>query len=144
MALLKAWTGSAWAYKPLKVWTGAAWVIKPLKRWTGTAWQIVSGIISVTLSSGYVLTSGSGVSLNSVPVTATPTGGSGSFSYLWTQAGGDLRVSPNSENSATTTFNCTGIAFHESVGSTFICTVTDTITGQSVASAEAAIDFFRT
>lgn len=36
--LIKAWTGAAWASRPVKVWLGSAWVQKPLKRWNGSAW----------------------------------------------------------------------------------------------------------
>lgn len=34
----KAWSGSAWAVKPVKVWSGSAWVTKPVKVWNGSAW----------------------------------------------------------------------------------------------------------
>ncbi|MET9360384.1 hypothetical protein ABZX93_05695 [Streptomyces sp. NPDC006632] len=36
--VVKVWTGSAWAQKPLKVWNGASWVAKPVKSWSETAW----------------------------------------------------------------------------------------------------------
>lgn len=36
--LIKVWTGSAWAEKPVKVWTGSAWATKPVRHWTGSAW----------------------------------------------------------------------------------------------------------
>lgn len=37
---INAWTGSAWALKPVKVWTGSAWVQKPVKFWNGTSWAL--------------------------------------------------------------------------------------------------------
>lgn len=144
MGALKTWTGSAWVFKPVKVWTGAAWALKPVKRWTGTAWQVASGITSVALSTYYILTTGANTGMSSATVTAGVTGGSGSFAYLWSFVSGDDRISPDSPTLAATKFTIGGLAPGEGAGANYVCTVTDTATGEQKVSDEIAVDFART
>ena len=35
---MKAWSGQAWAEKPVRVWTGSGWQEKPVKVWNGSEW----------------------------------------------------------------------------------------------------------
>lgn len=78
---------------------------------------------------------GSGIAINITTnaATATPTGGIGPYTYLWTKVSGDA-ISINSATSATTTFTGSGMASPEERDAIFICTVTDTATGLAVAS----------
>lgn len=63
-----------------------------------------------------------------LPVTASPAGGSGSYTYAWTLVEGDVSISATSPATASTAF--TALLPPETiVHATFRCTVTDTVTG---------------
>lgn len=56
-------------------------------------------------------------------VTATPSGGIGAYTYLWTKTSGGI-IAANSGSSATTAFSGT-VALGEAIEAEFKCTVTD-------------------
>lgn len=79
---------------------------------------------------------GAPASCTTAPVTATPSGGLGPYSYSWTALSGDGTI--NSPSSATTAFSYASIA-PDSASGTFRCTCTDS-SGQS-ATADVSATF---
>jgi hypothetical protein len=71
------------------------------------------------------------------PITATPTGGLGPFTYSWTRIAGSVGTAAT-PNSATTTFS-QFMGASETVSATFRCTVTDSL--GSTATAEVEVTF---
>lgn len=74
--------------------------------------------------------------------TATPVGGIGPYTYVWTVISYDAAVSPtvNSPTSASTTFRQTGVPANDAVGAIFRCTATDSFS--STASANVSAYFY--
>jgi hypothetical protein len=107
-----------------------------------SVWKLVSGITAVTAAPANVWGFSSGSPVTSNDTTATVTGGSGTFSYAWSQVDGDPGITITVPNGATTTFSA--IMFPGATKSgQFICTVTDTVTGQAVASNEVTVTLER-
>lgn len=94
------------------------------------------GAMSVSLSSESVAgfqNSSSAALVTTGPATATPSGGSAPYTYLWEQVGGsDWTI--NSPTAATTTFGIS-VDAGDNKSTTFTCTVTDG-TGFEATSAE--------
>lgn len=110
-----------------------------IEAYDGSAWKLVQSfappisLAASPASSNASLSSPSIVVITSVPVTATVTGGTGPYSYLWAQTGGPA-ASVDSPFNATSRF-----AMALGPGSTeqgiFTCTVTDSngLTAQAIA-----------
>lgn len=87
-----------------------------------------SGGVTLTVSCTPISASASGhVPLTTGSVTASASGGSGSYSYEWMMLpGGTVIADPDSPNSATTTFTCAlGTAGYKYAS--FRCTATDNV-----------------
>lgn len=114
---IKRWSGSAFVdVATLKRWTGSALVdITLAKRWTGSAWVDIAlpggGGSSVTVTTDKKIVTASldthsmVSEMTSPPITATATGGTGPYTYLWTKYSGNSAIVPDSPTSATTTFS---------------------------------------
>lgn len=95
--------------------------------------DLVSALSVVTIPSGNIsktISSSDGLShtVTSAAVTAIPSGGSGSYTYAWTQVFGDGSISATAASSAATAFTAS-LAPDVFENATFRCTVTDTVTG---------------
>lgn len=94
----------------------------------------VSGAFDVAQSTTFLSrtasTSGPSKTLTTGTVTLTPSGGSGSYSYAWTRASGAAAITATAPSSATTAFSASVPADAE-YESSFVCHVTDTVTGAS-------------
>lgn len=76
--------------------------------------------------------SGAGVATTTT-ATATPSNGVGPYTYSWSRASGDSSISIVAPSSSQTSF--TGnVTFGESKTATFVCTVTDTSSGDTAVS----------
>lgn len=140
----KRWDGATWVdVASIKRWDGAAWVaITTYKRWDGSAWIDIAipggggGSFSVTISpgtaSGLVVSDALNVTVTSNSVTATPSGGTGPYTYAWTRFSGDSAVSANSPSSATTTFSAI-VPKWDSREATMRVTVTDSLSATATA-----------
>lgn len=65
------------------------------------------------------------VTVRTQPCTATPTGGLGTYSYLWTKVSGSSGWSIESPTSPTTRFSCAALGPGVDDTAVFKCTVTD-------------------
>lgn len=121
---------------------GATKVVERAWLRTGGVLKQFYGGFSVGLSADEVdgfSAGGGSVPTTTNAVTATPTGGIGTLSYLWTRTDGDPHAwTINSPTSQATTFTTLCAALDEHVA-TFICTVTDQA-GQSVPSDAVTAD----
>lgn len=103
-----------------------------LRRWIGVdgVWRLYySAAPIVSISPTFVQGASSTSPVYSGNATANVTGGSGSYTYSWSQVDGDA-MNIESPTSATTRFYA-AIPSGQSRSATMRCTVTDTITGQS-------------
>lgn len=82
-----------------------------------------SGGMTVVVSPSFNNVVGNG-SQTTAPFTATPTGGTGPYTYAWSQVSGDLSITIGSPTSATTQFSAT-ITSSDYIVGTFVCQVTD-------------------
>lgn len=85
---------------------------------------------TITLSSNResIATIAHSSSGTTVSIVVTPSGGIGSYTYLWTVDYLDSgSITINSPTSGTTSFNYTGIDFYEEFDSNMRCTVTDSV-----------------
>lgn len=117
MATNKRWDGAAFIDLTVKKrWDGVSWVDLTIsKRWDGATWVdffAAGSGFNVTISPGTA--SGSvfdplpaplNTTVTSNPVTATPSGGTGPYTYSWAKVSGDSAVSANSPTAATTDFS---------------------------------------
>jgi hypothetical protein len=83
--------------------------------------------MTVSVSSPYLLASGAGSSVTTDALTATPTGGTAPYTYLWSRVGS---CTITNTTSASTTFSEFGLGFSEDRISTVTVTATDSA-GQS-------------
>lgn len=82
--------------------------------------------IVVTLSDTSILASRSGAGfVQTATVTASASGGNGSFTYAWTRLTGDTEITAQSPSLAATRFQAT-VATGSLFEADFRCTVTDT------------------
>ena len=121
---------------------GITRTIKTIKVYDGATWRTVATFvepISLSLSDEYVLAIAGSATITSKIVTATPTGGTAPFTYLWTLVSHSGGVAPtiNTPTTASTTFTKTGVA--PDASATFRCTVTSATGGS--ASAEVLVAF---
>lgn len=117
-----------------------------IEAWNGSAWKLVQSFappISLAASpdaSFAERNAASVVAIISSPVSAIVTGGTGPYTYLWTQAGGQA-ASIYSPASATTQF-AMGLGPGSSETANFNCTVTDS--NGLTADAAASVTFTNT
>jgi hypothetical protein len=105
--------------------------------------RTASGGLTVSISPTSLNTDFAGTPITSAGATATPSGGTATYSYAWTKVSGDT-VTINSPTSATTTFTAAVIAGH-SKAATYRCTVTDSTAGTPlVAYADIPLTFENT
>lgn len=114
---LKRWNGTSFTdATTLKRWSGSAWVdITTAKRWSGSAWVDITlpggvgAVVSVTTDkasiSSVVFGGGLAVDMTSPAVTATTTGGTGPYTYLWTRVSGSYGITCNYPTSPNTSFS---------------------------------------
>lgn len=98
----------------------------------GTAYPPLTASLAPTSVGG----SSSSSTVTSNASTATPVGGSGQRNYAWRRTGGSTSINPVSPSSASTTFQATGMAVG-SISATFVCDITDAVTGQLVTTTNA-------
>ena len=144
-----------------KIYSTGAWrEILAIKVYAGGAWRDVANFsaptpppgggggggggtpMSLDTSPETQFKSGSGSSLVSAAVTATPSGGVAPYTYAWTIQSSDGSSTINSPTLATTTFTNTGLVVEEPVTPVFLCTATDSL-GAS-AQATCQVTFTRT
>lgn len=100
---------------------------------TATGNQLVFSAFSASASPNSVsgFRSGPGIATSN-STTATPNGGTGSYTYAWRRVSGDVGVTAGLSTSATTTFQAT-VGPGETVTAEFVCDVTDTGLGVTEA-----------
>lgn len=108
--------------------SGAKKRVVRIDAWNGSAWKLVQSFappitLAVTPSVSGAGSSFGTISITSGVATATPTGGTGPYTYAWTKVAGDT-LTVTSPNSASTTFRA-GIGPSDSRSATYRCTVTD-------------------
>lgn len=95
--------------------------------------------ITVNLSASTASASGTGSGpFTTAAITATPSGGTGPYTYAWTLASGDSSITPSSSSAQNPTFSASGTAPQTKTAS-YICTATDSL-GSSGVSSSVAID----
>lgn len=87
-----------------------------------TFWQAFSALVSPSHVSGTISVN-SVATVTTSSATASVTGGSPPLSYAWTGGSGGWSI--RSPASATTAFQCTGVAPDTTVNETFNCAVSD-------------------
>lgn len=113
---LKRWNGSSMIdLSTLKRWDGTAMVdLTIAKRWDGTSFVDLGltgpgTTVSVTTDkasvSSVVFGGGLAVDMTSPAVTATTTGGTGPYTYLWTRVSGSYGITCNYPTSPNTSFS---------------------------------------
>lgn len=152
---LKRWDGAVWVdLTTLKRWDGAAWVdLTTAKRWDGAAWVDLAGFgggsgFSVTVAPAGASGSVTGASplfkvVTSNSVTATPTGGTGPYTYSWTKVTGSSSISAASPTAATTTFSAT-VGRGSVVQATWRITVTDSLSATTTADISVELEYVDT
>ena len=121
-------------WKSVTPWRKISGTWKSCIQWrniSGT-WKQLNSFMTASASPavvGVTTTAGSTVTVTSDATTATPSGGTGPYSYLWQQVGGDA-MTITSPTSASTTFsesvpNGTGYVGY------FTCTITDSLTAMA-------------
>lgn len=75
-----------------------------------------------------------GSTVTTLPVTVTPVGMTGPYTYSWTPLGGQITV--NSPTAATTTFTYTGVGIASTANQIFVCQVTDSLSATAYASVQ--------
>lgn len=114
--------------------SAGAWVdVQTVKRRLSGAWVTVwtaYTAVSVVLNTYSVTKYGSGSTVNgpsgnTAPVTATPSGGTGSYTYSWTRISGDTSTVISATNTASVTFSRTNCVTNVDYVSTWRCTVSD-------------------
>lgn len=89
-----------------------------------------NSLTGASVSSQYVLGFASGAGSGTAgPVTVTPIGGDGTYTYAWTRINGSV-LSATASTSATTSFSGTP-GLGNLVENTFVCVVTETSTGRT-------------
>ncbi len=96
---------------------------------------------SVSLSPSYLYTSGAGTPLTSAVVTATPSGGTGPFTYAWTRLSGSASVTATAPTSPSTAFGSGALGVSSARTADWRCTVTDSLA--ATTSADITTDFER-
>lgn len=88
----------------------------------------------VALSTQMLIKSGSTVSFTTDPVSVTPSGGSGNFSYQWNLMSDDVRITIDDPTLDETTITAAGLSLNETVKVAINVTVTDDDSGDEVIS----------
>ena len=104
---------------------GGAWVnVQTVKRRVSGAWVTVWSSLSMTLSPTSINRSQTSALFTTNAVTATPTGGNGSYTYSWTWVSnpGNLNITTSTRQS--TTFSKGGMVFGGTYQGLARCTVT--------------------
>jgi hypothetical protein len=142
-ATANAQRGSTYSGTPVEGswWADTSTTPNKLKFYTGGAWQVVATLVSdaaanalsVSFSPASVNTTHTTNTPLSQAVTATVTGGSGTYTYVW--AVGDVfsGSAPTLTNQYTAT--CTVNVAHSAIATidgAISCTITDTVTGKSI------------
>ncbi len=148
---------------PTKRRSGASWVDPTaVRRRNGTSWIATTFIrrrsggawveawpnytpLSATAApaNAYGWSTGSTTTgtVQSEAVTATPSGGSGSFTYNWALVSGSSAVTAVSPSSATTSFRSTGVSTSRTA--VFRCTVSDGITSATTNDVNVTLEYER-
>lgn len=148
---MKRWDGTTQiSLTTAKRWDGSAFVaLTTAKRWTGSAFVDIplpgggGGPLAVVLSASFAINyrqvpSGpSVVTLTTSAVTATPSGGTGSYTYSWAQVAGLSGITATAPTAASTAFSATLTKNSEKSG-LWRCTVSD---GVHTATADVSVDF---
>lgn len=134
--------GGTWKSATPYVKIGGVWKDAQAFVRAGGVWKAVAQLAATASPSTIAGSGNTSIITTSQNATATATGGVGPFTYAWTRGStiGDIQaVSPSA---ASTVFRATGIGPGATWDAIFICTVTDTATGQTVAtnSVDVAID----
>jgi hypothetical protein len=113
----KAYRNISGTWKACSVWRNIAGV-----------WKQITSLMTASATPtnvGFVKVGGGTSVLTSDATTATPTGGTGPFTYVWSQVGGDS-MTINTPNAASTTFSK---SVPDAAGFTgyFVCTITDSL-----------------
>ncbi len=74
-------------------------------------------------------------------VTATPTGGSGSYSYVWQRVSGDSTVEISSPTAPSVTWARGDVLTDGIFTAVWHCVVTDTVTGATATSANVSVEY---
>lgn len=145
----KRWDGAAFQdiLTTKKRWDGASWVdLTVAKRWDGAAWIDIPGFIG----GGLTVSASPGDAVGNVfdpepaplfttvtsnSVTATPTGGTGPYTYAWSRVSGDSAISATASTSATTAFSAV-VGKNQEKNAVWKVVVTDSL----AATAEATVN----
>lgn len=147
----KRWDGGSFVdVTTKKRWDGSSWVDLTVgKRWDGSSWVDIAGFgggggsFSVTLAPGsadaYVFDPAPAPlfkTLTTNSVTATPSGGTGPYTYAWSLLSGDSAVSANSPTAATTSFTAV-VPKRDFREAFYRLTVTDSLSATATADIRA-------
>lgn len=144
------WEGGAWhaIQGPYTYQSGSYHAIVQGWTWQSGAWHLMLGQLHV--SANNINTSVSGISPSffvSGSSTASPTGGSGSYTYLWTYVSGDAGITPDNATLQSPTFGKTifcGPGSNCPVTASWKVTVTDTVTSLTAnATISIALEYDR-
>jgi hypothetical protein len=134
-------TGGTWTeIVAPQVKTGDAWALaQAVYVRTGGVWELVWQGFTVEASPDTLNAQDFSTTVTSGVCTVTPTGGSGSYTYAWSQVSGDLITILN-PTGASTAFRGSTMEPGESRSGVFVCAVTDTGSGAEAETNQVSVN----